>query len=341
MTEVAIVILNYNGRKFLDQFLPSVIAHSSGARVIVADNGSTDDSVPLVRERFPLVELICSDSNRGFCGGYNFALQQVKAKYYVLLNSDVEVTQGWLEPVISLFKNNPKLAAAQPKILSHRNKSQFEYAGAGGGLIDGLGYPFCRGRIFNFVEEDQGQYNDTRPIFWATGACHFVRADLYHQLGGLDEDYFAHMEEIDFCWRLQRAGYEIYYQGASTVYHVGGGTLSSLSPKKTYFNFRNCLSMITKHMPLSELLWKLPLRLALDWIAALKFLVQPSPADAWAVIKAHLYFFNHFSAEYRKRRTLNKKLASFNTTTPRYPHFIVVDYFLLGTTYYKDLRNPK
>ncbi len=341
MTEVAIVILNYNGRKFLDQFLPSVIANSSGAQIIVADNGSTDDSVAFLKQRFPAVGLICSATNRGFCGGYNFALRQVDATYYVLLNSDVEVTPGWLAPVIKLFESNPQLGAAQPKILSQRNRTQFEYAGAGGGLIDGLGYPFCRGRIFNSVEEDRGQYNDVRPVFWATGACHFVRARLYHQLGGLDEDYFAHMEEIDFCWRLQRAGYEVYYQGASTVYHVGGGTLSSLSPKKTYFNFRNCLSMITKHLPLNELLWKLPVRLVLDWIAALKFLLQPSPADALAVLKAHLYFFSHLVVEFRKRKLLELSLRGFKTTTPRYPHFIVVDYFLLGNKFFEDLRNPK
>lgn len=341
MTEVAIVILNYNGRKFLEQFLPSVIEHSEGARVIVADNGSTDTSVAFLREKFPTVQLICSHTNRGFCGGYNFALRQVNATYYVLLNSDVEVTPGWLWPVIDLFRSNPKLGAAQPKVLSYRNKAQFEYAGAGGGLIDRLGYPFCRGRIFNFLEEDQGQYNDARPIFWATGACHFVRAELYHQLGGLDEDYFAHMEEIDFCWRLQRAGYEVYYQGASTVYHVGGGTLSSLSPKKTYYNFRNCLSMITKHMPMNELAWKLPVRLVLDWIAALKFLLQPSPADAWAVVKAQVYFFLHLPAELKKRRMLGKSLLGFKTTTPTYPHSIVVDCFLLGTTVYQDSKNPK
>jgi GT2 family glycosyltransferase len=341
MKEVAIVILNYNGRKFLDQFLPSVITHSTGARIIVADNGSTDDSIKLLQEKYPTIELIRSETNRGFCGGYNFALRQVEARYYVLLNSDVEVTEGWLNPVIQLFKNNPKLGAAQPKILSYRNKAEFEYAGAGGGLIDGLGYPFCRGRIFNFVEEDRGQYNDVYPIFWATGACHFVRADLFHQLGGLDEDYFAHMEEIDFCWRLQRAGYEVYYQGASTIYHVGGGTLSSLSPKKTYFNFRNCLSMLTKHMPLRELVWKLPVRIMMDWMAALKFLFQPSPADAIAVLKAHLYYFAHIFSEFSKRRWLNKKLQSFSTTVSRYPHFIVVDYFLLRNRVFKQLRSPK
>jgi GT2 family glycosyltransferase len=337
MTEVAVVILNFNGKKFLQQFLPSVIEHSPNAKVVVADNGSTDGSVDFIRQHFATVELIISEINRGFCGGYNFALKQVEAKYYVLLNSDVQVTPHWIEPVIQLFRDHPLIGAAQPKILSYKNQHAFEYAGAGGGMIDSLGYPFCRGRIFNSVEMDKGQYNDSRPIFWATGACHFVRAELFHKLGGLDEDYFAHMEEIDFCWRLQRAGYEIYYQGASTVYHVGGGTLSSLSPRKTYFNFRNGLSMITKHLPASQLIWKLPIRIGLDWIAAIKFLIQPSPQDAWAVIKAHLYYFSHLGSEYSKRSSLSETLNGFQVKQV-YPHFLVIDYFLLGVREFKKLR---
>lgn len=338
MTEVAVVILNYNGKKFLQQFLPSVIQFSPGAEIVVADNGSTDDSVNFLKENFPSIALIESQINRGFCGGYNYALKQIESTYYVLLNSDVEVTPNWLEPVIKLFRENKNIAAAQPKILSHKNKQEFEYAGAGGGLIDALGYPFCRGRIFNSVETDTTQYNDQRPIFWATGACHFVRAELYHQLGGLDEDYFAHMEEIDFCWRLQRAGYQIYYQGESTVYHVGGGTLSSLSPRKTYYNFRNGLSMISKHFSAAELLWKLPVRILLDWVAALKFLVQPSPADAWAVIKAHVYYFSHLGSEYAKRRKLKQQLKTYKVGQI-YPHLLVVDYFLLGAKEFKKLRH--
>ena len=337
MMEVAIVILNYNGKKFLEQFLPSVIQHSVGAKIIVADNGSTDGSSELVKKVFPSVELITSSTNLGFCGGYNYALKQVEAKYYVLLNSDVEVTEGWLEPVIKLFREHSDIGAAQPKILSRKKQNEFEYAGAAGGMIDSLGYPFCRGRIFNSVEEDQGQYNDAVPIFWATGACHFVRAELYHQLGGLDEDYFAHMEEIDFCWRLQRAGYKIYYQGESTVYHVGGGTLSAANPRKTYYNFRNGLSLIFKHFPTRELIWKLPLRLVLDWAAAFKFLIQPSPKDAWAVLRAHGYFISHLLGERAKRTKLKFQLGNFKVKQI-YPNFLVVDYFLFGVKEFRKLR---
>ncbi len=342
MTEVAVVILNYNGKKFLQQFLPSVIAHSQSAEIIVADNGSTDGSVDFISSEFPAIRVIRSQKNLGFCGGYNFALKQVSATYYVLLNSDVEVTQGWIEPMISLFNSDSTIGAIQPKMLAFNRKDEFEYAGAAGGLIDGLGYPFCRGRIFNKLEKDIGQYNDVTPVFWATGACHFVRASLYHQVGGLDEDYFAHMEEIDFCWRLKRAGYAIYYNGNSTVFHVGGGTLSSNSPRKTYLNFRNGLSLIFKHMPFSQLVWKFPLRLLLDWAAAIKFLTQPSYKDALAVVKAHLHFFYGFGNELAKRKLLAARFPNFSVSQD-YKPFLVVDYFILGRDSFRNLRfkNPK
>lgn len=337
MTELAVVILNYNGKKFLEQFLPTVISHSQGALIVVADNGSTDDSVEFIRKFFPTVQLINIERNLGFCGGYNFALKQVYATYYVLLNSDVEVTKGWLPPIVSLFKSDPTIAAIQPKILSFRHKTHFEYAGAAGGYLDALGYPFCRGRIFDKLEEDQGQFNDTVPIFWATGACHFVRSTIFHEMGGLDEDYFAHMEEIDFCWRLKRAGYQIYFEGGSTVYHVGGGTLSSASPKKTYLNFRNGLSLIFKHLPTSQLVWKLPLRVVLDWAAAVKFLLQPSPKDFFAVFRAQFDFFRNIQIEIRKRSGLASKLNNFNVTQI-YPNWLVVDYFLLRKSKFNQLR---
>ncbi len=337
MSELAVVILNYNGKKFLEQFLPTVILHSEGALIVVADNGSSDDSVDFIRSFFPSVQLISIERNLGFCGGYNFALKQVSATYYVLLNSDVEVTNGWLHPIVSLFNRNPTIAAIQPKILSFRRKTCFEYAGAAGGYLDALGYPFCRGRIFDKLEEDHGQFNDTVPIFWATGACHFVRSTVFHEMGGLDEDYFAHMEEIDFCWRLKRAGYQIYFEGGSTVYHVGGGTLSSASPKKTYLNFRNGMSLIFKHLPPSQLIWKLPLRVLLDWAAAVKFLFQPSPKDFLAVLKAQFDFFKNIQIEIRKRRGLARKLNNFNVTQI-YPKWLVVDYFLLGKIRFNELR---
>ena len=337
MTELAVVILNYNGKRFLEQFLPTVILHSEGALIVVADNGSTDDSIEFIRIFFPTVQLINIERNLGFCGGYNFALKQVSATYYVLLNSDVEVTNGWLHPIVSLFKRDPTIAAIQPKILSFRQKTYFEYAGAAGGYLDALGYPFCRGRIFDKLEEDHGQFNDTVPIFWATGACHFVRSTVFHEMGGLDEDYFAHMEEIDFCWRLKRAGYHIYFEGGSTVYHVGGGTLSSASPKKTYLNFRNGMSLIFKHLPISQLVWKLPLRVVLDWAAAVKFLLQPSPKDFFAVFRAQFDFFRNIQIEIRKRRGLARKLNNFSVTQI-YPKWLVVDYFLLGKSKFNELR---
>ncbi len=342
MTEVAVVILNYNGKKFLQQFLPSVINYSKQAEVIVADNGSTDDTIPFLQSEFPTVRIISIPQNLGFCGGYNYALKLVEAKYYVLLNSDVEVTSGWINPIIQLFESNPKISAIQPKILSKNKPDEFEYAGAAGGMIDTLGYPFCRGRIFNHMEKEQGQYNDVVPVFWATGACHFVRAELYHQLSGLDEDYFAHMEEIDFCWRLQRAGHQIYYHGGATVYHVGGGTLSANSPRKTYFNFRNGLSLVFKHLPFYQLLWKFPLRLVLDWVAAFKFLMQPSVADSLAVLKAHVHFFSGLGNEIRKRKKLERELKSY-TAHQFYPRFLVIDYFLLGKKTFQQLKikNPR
>ena len=337
MSELAVVILNYNGKKFLEQFLPTVILHSESALIVVADNGSSDDSVDFIRSFFPSVQLINIERNLGFCGGYNFALKQVSATYYVLLNSDVEVTNGWLHPIVSLFNRNPTIAAIQPKILSFRQKTCFEYAGAAGGYLDALGYPFCRGRIFDKLEEDHGQFNDTVPIFWATGACHFVRSTVFHEMGGLDEDYFAHMEEIDFCWRLKRAGYHIYYEGGSTVYHVGGGTLSSASPKKTYLNFRNGMSLIFKHLPTSQLIWKLPLRVLLDWAAAVKFLLQPSPKDFFAVFRAQFDFFRNIQIEVRKRSGLASKLNNFKVTQI-YPNWLVVDYFLLRKSKFNQLR---
>ena len=337
MTSVAIVILNFNGRHFLQQFLPSVLSHSAGARIIVADNGSTDQSVEYVKETFPEIEVIGMDKNRGFCGGYNTVLKQIQATYYVLLNSDIEVTPQWLQPVIALMDSDSSIAAAQPKILSYRNKNKFEYAGAAGGLIDKLGYPFCRGRMFDSLEEDYGQYNDTVPIFWASGACLFMRADRYHEIGGLDEDFFAHMEEIDLCWRLTRAGHTIYYQGQSTVYHVGGGTLSASNPRKTYLNFRNGLSLLVKHQRFSSLIWKFPFRILLDWAAALHFLLIGSGIHAKAVIIAHLSFMKRIRHEIVKRAIVADQVKTFRTGHI-YRGLIVFDYFLFGRKSVKNLK---
>lgn len=338
MTKVAVVILNFNGRNFLQQFLPLVVKHSEGAQIVVADNGSTDASADYVAKEFSQIKLISLSENKGFCGGYNTVLKQVEAKYYVLLNSDVEVTAGWLSPVIDLMESDPSIAAAQPKILAQRAKNKFEYAGAAGGKIDVLAYPFCRGRLFDSIEEDNGQYNDVKEIFWATGACMFVRADRYHEMGGLDEDFFAHMEEIDLCWKLIRAGHKIYYNGKSTVFHVGGGTLSASNPKKTYFNFRNGLSLLVKHQSIPSLLWKFPLRILLDWVAAFHFVLIGSTIHGKAVIVAHLSFVRRFGHEMKKRSATEKSIRNFKVSNI-YHGLIVIDYFLFGKKVYKNLKD--
>jgi GT2 family glycosyltransferase len=338
MTEVAVVILNYNGRNFLKQFLPSVIQYSRNAKIIVADNASTDDSITLIESEFAThVEVLKIDSNRGYCGGYNFALNKIQAEYFVLLNSDVEVTEGWIEPVINILKSDSSIVAAQPKILSFYEKNKFEYAGAAGGFIDLLGYPFCRGRIFTNLEEDHNQYDDARQVFWATGACLFIKAEIFKKSGGFDEDFFAHMEEIDLCWRLNRAGYKVYYQGESKVYHVGGGTLSSSNPRKTHLNFRNGLSLLIKHLAPAELFWKLPVRLILDWLAAALFLISGKPADAKAVLAAHLDFFKNLSADLNKRRILASELGGFRVKGV-YQNLLPMQYFLFKRKTYGNLK---
>ncbi len=338
MTEVAVVILNYNGRNFLKQFLPSVIQFSGHAKIIVADNASNDDSISLIESEFAThVEVLRIDRNRGYCGGYNFALYKIQAEYFVLLNSDVEVTEGWIDPIINLLKSDGSIAAAQPKILSFHQKNKFEYAGAAGGFIDLLGYPFCRGRIFTNLEDDHNQYNDTREVFWATGACLFIKAEIFKNYGGLDEDFFAHMEEIDLCWRLNRAGYKVYYEGKSKVYHVGGGTLSSSNPRKTHLNFKNGLSLLIKHMAPAELCWKLPARLMLDWFAAGLFLIHGKSADAKAVLVAHLDFFKNLRTDISKRKMLAEKLRVFRVHGV-YRNLLPVQYFLLGRKRFGDLK---
>ncbi|MBL7852139.1 MAG: glycosyltransferase family 2 protein [Cyclobacteriaceae bacterium] len=324
----AVVILNYNGRALLEKFLPSVVAFSSPARVIVADNASTDDSLPWLEKNYPQVERIAMDQNRGFCGGYNTALKMVKADRYVLLNSDVEVTPGWLVPLEEVLDQYPDVAAVQPKVLAERQRDHFEYAGAAGGLLDTLGYPFCRGRIFYHTEKDEGQYDDERAIFWSSGACMMIRSAWFHRLGGLDEDFFAHMEEIDLCWRLQRAGQKVYYTHRSQVFHVGGATLQASNPRKTYYNFRNGLSLIYSNLPAGELVFKFPIRLALDWVASFKFMLAGTVRDGLAVLRAHAHFFRNFKREVNRRR----RSAELGYTRPatQYSGWVVWDFFILG-----------
>lgn len=285
---VAVVILNWNGRKYLEQFLPSVLASSwPGLRVIVADNGSADDSLLFLQERYPQLERIVLEENYGFAEGYNRALEQVTADYYVLLNSDVKVSPGWIPPAIALMESDERIAALQPKILSLQQPDQFEYAGAAGGWIDQYGYPFSRGRVFEVCERDSGQYDDSCDIFWASGAALFIRADLFRQLGGFDPYFFAHQEEIDLCWRLQRAGYRIVACPESVVWHLGGGSLPRGNSRKTYLNYRNNLIMLHKNMSFREKWWKLPYRILLDAVSAWKALLGGDAGYFGAVIRAH------------------------------------------------------
>ncbi len=289
--KVSIVILNWNGRKYLGQFLPSVLAYMPGnTEVVIADNGSTDGSVEFLEMQYPTVRVIRFSENLGFAKGYNEALKQVKADYYVILNSDVEVCPGWLEPMISLLEVDKAIAACQPKILSYRNKQLFEYAGAAGGWLDQYGYPFARGRIFDICEEDKGQYDDMEPVFWASGAALFIRAAVFHEVKGFDEYFFAHQEEIDLCWRIQLAGYKIYVCPSSKVYHVGGGTLPRGNTLKTYLNFRNNKIMMSKNLPLSKKIWIMPVRSLLDGISAWKGLLSGDGGYFIAVLRAQLAF---------------------------------------------------
>lgn len=334
MAKTAVVILNWNGREFLRKFLPSVIENSHPyAEVIVADNASTDSSIEFLQDNFPEVRIITNRTNGGFAKGYNDALAEVEADYYILLNSDIEVTPNWIEPVISMMEKDRNIAACQPKLRSWHEKEKFEYAGAAGGFIDEYGYPFCRGRIFQHIETDNGQYDDVKEIFWATGACLFVRAELYHKFGGFDEDFFAHMEEIDFCWRLKNGGYKIMYCPESTVYHVGGGTLPKKSSQKTYLNFRNNISLLYKNLP-SELLFKVfALRFPLDGVAAFKFLLDGGFGDFYAVLRAHLYFYRNFNKLRSKRRHL-----THNNVHGIYKKNLVREYYLNKKTMFSQLH---
>ena len=334
--KTAVVILNFNGKEFLKKFLPGVLQKSPGAKIIVADNGSTDDSVSLMKSEFPQVTLLHQDNNQGFAGGYNWALSQIDAEYYVLLNSDVEVGENWLKPLTDLMDSDENIAACQPKILSYSQQSQFEYAGASGGFIDKLGYPFCRGRIFETLEPDQGQYNDVSEIFWATGACMMARSSVFHKLGGLDADFFAHMEEIDFCWRAKNAGYKIMVQPASSIFHVGGGTLPKSSAQKTYLNFRNNFMLLYKNLPSNQLNKVLFSRLLLDGLAGLKFLFQGNFQDIIAIINAHFYFYSHLDALRAKRSQLKQ-----HTVSCVYSKNLVWEYYLNGKKHFSRLNPEK
>lgn len=331
--KTAIIILNWNGKKLLEQFLPSIINFSiSDAQIYVADNASSDDSICFIEKNYPQVTIIRNKENGGYAKGYNDALRSVKADIYGLINSDIEVTENWLKPITSEFQQNKNTAIIQPKILDFKNKSKFEYAGAAGGFIDFFGYPYCRGRIFNHLETDHHQFNDITDIFWASGACFFIRATIFHQLNGFDEDYFAHQEEIDLCWRTQNLGYTIKYVGTSSVYHIGGATLQETNPQKTFLNFRNSLLTILKNVPKKRLFFVIFSRLILDGIAGLKFIFELKPIHTFAILKAHLSFYQNFNKFLRKRKKLIKK-QHYNLHVS-----VVWQYFVLGRNKFKKLH---
>lgn len=332
--DVCVVILNWNGKAFLESFLPIVKANTPDwVSLVVADNGSADDSLAFLKEFHADVHTICFKENLGFAGGYNAAIDQLNAGYYVLLNSDIEVTPGWLEPVVELMEHDQNVAACQPKILSYHDHTLFEYAGASGGFLDRYGYPFCRGRIFNTLEKDEGQYDDAREVFWATGACLFVRATAFKAVGGFDENFFAHMEEIDMCWRLHNAGYKMMVCPDSVVYHVGGGTLPKSSPLKTFLNFRNSLWMLAKNLPSRVFYPTMIIRVGLDKLAAIRFLLKGQFKDCLAIFRAYMAFCKQF-------RSLRKSGRNAPATQPPllYKRSIVFQYYLFGKKRFSELK---
>ncbi|WP_339920070.1 glycosyltransferase family 2 protein [uncultured Flavobacterium sp.] len=319
---IAVVILNWNGVQLLEQFLPSIIAFSPEATIYVADNASTDESISFVEKHYPTIKIVKNTDNFGFAQGYNEALKHIDAEIYALVNSDIEVTANWLSPIIDTFKNEPQTAIVQPKILDFKNKKYFEYAGAAGGYIDKFGYPYCRGRLFETVEEDKGQYDNEREIFWASGACFFIRSYVYKELHGFDDDFFAHQEEIDLCWRAINKGYTIKYNYKSVVYHVGGATLKQGNPKKTYLNFRNSLLMLTKNVPKESLYAVLFSRMILDGIAGLQFIFQGKFSHFSAILKAHYSFYTLFSITYKKRGGFQTK-KYYNIKSIVYQYYVI------------------
>ena len=329
--KIAVVILNWNGKELLQKFLPSVVSYSEEATIYVADNGSTDDSVSFIKNNFPEVTIIQNKTNGGYAKGYNDALKNLQEDIFVLLNSDVEVTQNWLTPIIEAFQKESNLVAAQPKILDYKNKDYFEYAGAAGGYIDALGYPFCRGRIFDTIEKDTGQYDDVKEIFWASGACLFIKNSAFQETGGFDEDFFAHQEEIDLCWRLHSNGGTIKYIGTSKVYHVGGATLTTANPKKTFYNYRNTLLALLKNVKGPKVFLLIILRMILDGLAGLQFLFQGKIKHLLAIFKAHVSFYSLLFTFLKKRKLHASKFQYYTVKS------VVWSYFARNKQRFNDL----
>ncbi|MGB5382215.1 MAG: glycosyltransferase family 2 protein [Lutimonas sp.] len=333
--KIAVVILNWNGEKLLEKFLPSIVLHSKDkANIYVADNASTDGSIEFLKRNYPRIKIVQNSSNGGYAKGYNDALKRIDEEIYALVNSDIEVTEGWLDPIIKEFERSSNTAVIQPKLLDFKDKTKFEYAGAAGGFVDFFGYPYCKGRVFNHLEHDQQQYNDTYPVFWGSGACLFIRSEVYHKLKGLDENYFSHQEEIDLCWRIQNEGYDILYVGSSTVYHVGGATLQESNPRKTFLNFRNSLFTIAKNVPKRYVVLVILARLILDGVAALKFIFELRPIHSWAILRAHFSFYWFLPKMLRKR-----KYISFKQTRYFDCFSIVWQHFVLGKKTYSEVHS--
>lgn len=339
MPKVIVAILNWNGRKHLQEFLPGVVANSSNAEVVIIDNASSDDSVTYLQKHFPEVKIIQLPFNMGFAGGYNEGLKQLESDYFVLLNSDVEVTPDWILPVVNLMESDLNIAAAQPAIGAFLRQTHFEHAGAAGGFIDKDLYPFCRGRMFNHTEEDQKQYRQSTEIFWATGACMFVRSSAFREVNGFDHDFFAHMEEIDLCYRLKNRGYAIWFCADAKVFHLGGGTLAYESPGKTYLNFRNNLWLIHKNYYEGNLFFSIFRRLLLDGIAGTKFFFTFRFRHVWSIIRAHFGYYKRLGKLAKQRAELKKQLRNPNHKG-KYKRSVVADFYLRGKKRFSDL-NPE
>ncbi|MEZ4936960.1 MAG: glycosyltransferase family 2 protein [Crocinitomicaceae bacterium] len=337
--EIAVVILNWNGRKLLEEYLPSVCSYSGNATIYLADNASTDDSISFVRSNYPQIKIVVNEENGGFAKGYNDALKKISADYYVLLNSDIQVTEDWIDPVIQFMNSQDNMVACQPKVLSLMEPTKFEHAGAGGGFLDKYYFPFCRGRIFQEIEPDIHQYDDNREIFWATGACMFIKADIFHECGGLDERFFAHMEEIDLCWRLKNLGYKIGYCGESHIYHLGGGTLNYMTPKKTYLNFRNSLFMITKNYR-GNLFLLIFNRLIIDGIAGIRFFFMGEWKHLKAIVNAHFDYYKQLKHFLKVRKAYRKTNSGNENNAGYYRKSIVLQKFWKKRDHFNQL-NPK
>ena len=331
---IAVILLNFNGKNLLERFLPYLMKYTDKkiSNLYVIDNASNDDSVSFLKENYSSIKVIINKKNLGYAGGYNEGVKNIKADYYVFINTDVEVTSNWLNPLFNKMESNSNIGACQPKILSEKNKNHFEYAGASGGYIDFLGYPYCRGRIFDTIEKDYGQYNEEKEVFWTSGSCMIIRSSLFHKLNGFDKDFFAHMEEIDLCWRIKRKGFINYCIPKSVIYHVGGETLSYLNPKKTYLNFRNNLIMISKNDRFINLLYKIPSRLILDIFAAIKILInKKSISHFTSILSAYLSFITFLPVIFFKKRNNKLKYIKLKNL------IIPFEYFIRGKKRFSDL----